>query len=289
MHPILNKVLLVENCSFSLQVNECKQLVYPLHYHTEYQLNFIKSGKGQRMIGNQLFSYDSGDLVLIGAEVPHFWTYDDDFYSVFGPGKTFVIHFKADFAGDTFFEKPEMARVNELLIKARGGVVFHGLDRLKASKIIEEMEFTDQSDRFIKLIIVLQILGNSNQHQLLSVIDYITHPDPKPINKINRVWELIFNNFKSEINLEQLSTEVGMSTTAFSKFFRKHTNKTYIGVIQELRIGYACKKLIETDDPITNIAFESGYNNIANFNRQFMAITGKTPSKFKREVLGEVN
>lgn len=281
MQPILNKLVPVPDCSFSLQVNECKQLVYPLHFHDEYQLNYIKTGKGKVMVGNQLYDYGSGDLFLIGPDLPHFWTYDDEFFEVAGAGKTFVIHFENNFAGESFLERPEMLPVKILLAKSLGGVVFHGNNRLRAVQIIEEMESANNPDRFVKLIQVLNLLGQNTHSKVLSVVGHIAQNNLKSIGRINRAWDYIFNQFREEISLEKVAAEIGMSPSAFSKFFRKHTNKTYVDVIQELRITHACKLISESDKSISEIAYESGYNNLANFNRQFKTLTGKTPLQFR--------
>lgn len=281
MQPILNKLVPVPDCSFSLQINECKQLVYPLHFHEEYQLNYIKNGKGKVMIGAQMHDYGPGDLFLIGPDLPHFWTYDDKFFEEAGAGKTFVIHFSDSFAGEGFLERPEMMPVKILLARSCGGVAFHGRSRLEAGQMIEEMEKAGNSVRFVQLIQILHFLALGSGHQVLSVAGHIAQNRVKSISRVNKAWETIFSKFAGDISLENVASEIGMSPSAFSKFFRKHTNKTFIDVVQELRITHACRLITETDKTIAEIAYESGYNNLANFNRQFKVLTGKTPLEFK--------
>jgi len=285
MIPILNKVVPFPDTSFFMQVRECRQLVYPLHYHDEFQLNYIIEGKGLRMIGTQMQQYNSGDLVLIGPGLPHFWTYDNDFYVQHGPGKSIVIQFAANFAGDGFFEKPEMQQINMLLNKASCGIYFGDSDCKTAIGLIEQMENAENDDRFILLIRVLHLLACIANQQVISIYNPPAPVHPEHIVRINRIWEYIFKNYQNSVNLAEVANEVGMSPSAYSKFFKKHTNKTYISVIEELRIGNACNLLTKTDQSVSDIAFECGFNNIANFNRQFKRITGKTPLKFRKHLV----
>jgi AraC-like DNA-binding protein len=285
MIPILNKVIPAPDTSFFFQMRECRQLVYPLHYHDDFQLNYIKEGKGLRMIGNQMQIYESGDLVLIGPGLAHFWTYDHDFYSNNGPGKSIVIQFSAEFPGAGFFDRPEMQQVKTLLGKASGGVYFEKTESGSIIELIEQMEHVENSARFVLLINVLYKLSGLANHQVISMFNKPTQSHPEKIDRINRVWEFIFRNYQNPVYLEEVANEIGMSPSAFSKFFKKHTNKTYISVIEELRIGSACNLLTKSDRPVSDIAFECGFNNIANFNRQFKRITGKTPFKFRKQII----
>jgi AraC-like DNA-binding protein len=285
MIPILNKVIPVPDTSFFFQVRECRQLVYPLHYHDDFQLNYIKEGKGLRMIGNQMQIYESGDLVLIGPGLPHFWTYDHDFYSNNGPGKSIVIQFSGEFAGEGFFDRPEMQQVKTMLGKASGGVYFGKPDSCKIIELIEQMEQAENTTRFIILINILHKLAGLANQQVITRFSQPAPNNPEQIDRINRVWEFIFRNYQNPVYLEEVANEIGMSPSAFSKFFKKHTNKTYISVIEELRIGSACNLLTKSDKPVSDIANECGFNNIANFNRQFKRITGKTPLKFRKQIV----
>jgi AraC-like DNA-binding protein len=285
MIPILNKVVPSPDTSFFLQVRECRQLVYPLHYHDEFQLNFIAQGKGLRMIGTQMHQYESGDLVLIGPGLPHFWTYDNEFYAQHGPGKSIIIQFSEQFAGEGFFDRPEMQKVRTLLTKASCGVYFGDSDCKAAIGLIEQMEHAENTMRFILLINILQKLAELASYQIITKFNESAPNNPEQIDRINRVWEFIFKNYQNPVYLEEVANEVGMSPSAFSKFFKKHTNKTYISVIEELRVGSACNLLSKSDQPVSDIAFECGFNNIANFNRQFKRITGKTPLKFRKQIV----
>lgn len=279
--PIVNRSASSPDASLSFQASACKQLVYPLHYHHEYQLSYIASGRGRIMIGNRLHGYKSGDMILLAPEVPHFWTYDDDYFARCGPGESAVLHFPPDFAGEGFFERPEMQPVKQMLVRSKGGLRFRVEPASDIERIIGRMSKAGKPERFVRTIELLFLLAECPLYELLNVTDQLPQPDSRQTGRVNRIWEYIFRHYTGEISLGEVSSYAGMSPTAFSRFFKLHSNKTFIDAIQELRVGRACKLLLETDQNVTEIAFACGYNNMANFNRRFRALTGTTPVRFR--------
>ena len=151
-----------------------------------------------------------------------------------------------------------------------------------ASKILAAFE-QNELDRFISLIQILHELSIVKEYSILSSIGYVQQIQSSDLYHLNLILDYLINNFRKKINLEEVSNLANMSPTAFCRYFKNRTNKTLIQFINELRIGYAKKKLVETSDNISTICFESGFNNISNFYDHFYKITGKHPSQFRKE------
>ena len=186
-------------------------------------------------------------------------------------------------SGKDFFNIPEMHKIKELITRSERGIKFG--DKAKSlviDKILEASQLTGV-DQFISLIGILNQLSQSDDYSYLSTIGFNGKIQSFDLQRLNRVLEYVMANFKNDIKLEEVAGEANMSPTSFCRYFKNRTNKTVMQFINEIRIGYAHKMLVETQYNVEQICYECGFKNVSNFYEQFQKITGKSPFKYRKE------
>jgi len=257
----------------------------PWHHHPEYELVLMEKGTGIRFIGDHIERFKEHDLVLLGSFLPHEWRCDKKFYSNSGEfsGECIVIQFLQDSFGQGFFDLPENKGMKQLLSMATQGCRIFGETKKKIIPIMEEMLHQEEVDRFYSIFPIFKILGSSNEYELLSSpafhIPYKT-ADNDPMKK---VIQYIHQNFQSEIKVNELQEISNMSNTTFFTSFKKRYRMTFKKYLQHIRVGYACQLLLDGSFNISQIGYESGFNNLSNFNRHFKAIKGCTPKEYQKQ------
>nr|WP_299074380.1 AraC family transcriptional regulator [uncultured Allomuricauda sp.] len=251
------------------------------HFHVEFELVVIIQSSGMRFVGDSIEKFDVGDVVLIGKNVPHMWLNDDKYFEKDSSleAEAISVHFKKDFLGPDFLNVPEMQPIANLLHRAEQGVKFLKTD----DNVINELKLLvnlDPTAQIIKIIEILSLLSKHKEYQLLSSSGFLNSFHKTENRRLDKIYEYVFENFNSPIGSGDVAKIVGMNKSAFSRFFKKTHRKPFTKYLNEIRIGYACKLLLENNESITSIAFLSGFNNISNFNRQFKMIKGKSPSSY---------
>lgn len=248
------------------------------HHHPEYELTLTLNSKGQRFIGDHVGKYDHGDLVLIGPNLPHSWSSQAKIDGEL-PHIALVIWFRQKWIDEITGSSVEFAAIRNLFDKSVSGLAF-GAET--GCSLIPRFETVFSSDPASRLIIVLEILlhlaTRENAHSLSSVTPIATS---KSHSRIDRVLHYLHQNYACRIQMSELAELAALSESGLCRMFTKHTNMTVTNYIMQLRIGDACARLAGTDQPVAHIAEETGYNNLANFNRQFRAITGMTPREYR--------
>lgn len=278
------------NKSISVDASEYDYFYNPLHFHPEYELTLILKGFGQRQVGDSIENFGTGDLVLIGSELPHVWKCDEVFMSHKSPYKVqaVVIKFLRDFPGSSFFQRPEMAMIRKLLEEVSlSGLKLEGRLKQQVENIILQLPRLNDSDRFINLLFILNIISQSDEYRVLASHTYRSEK-VENIHRINIVLDYIMEHFNEELSLETIASRINMNRNAFCRFFKKGTRKNLFTVINEVRIRKACQHLIETDMNILQICFACGFNNISNFNRVFKRLTGTSPLQYRQSITRRV-
>lgn len=286
MKAILVRERELLNTSIGFDEDEYNYFYNPWHYHPEFELTLIIKSFGQRQVGDSIENFNSGDLVLIGSNLPHVWKNDE----IFLDGKTdlkaqaIVIKFLPDFAGDGFLKRPEMGKIQHLLFElAPFGVKLKGGLREKVELIIKKFSAMDETERFIQLLLILKMISTSNEYELLASLSY-RNAKAGDTHRINRVLDYILENYSDNFTLSSIATHIDMNKNAFCRFFKKGTRKSLFTVINEVRIGKACQQLVETDMNVLQVCFSSGFNTISNFNKAFKNITGTTPLAYRKKM-----
>lgn len=256
---------------------------FPIHYHPEYEINFIQNGKGvKRIVGDHIEEIDDVELVLVGPNLYHGWELNKcrnkNIHEI-------TIQFHNDLFSDTMLARRIMMPIKEMFNRANHGILFSKKTGLELGERLSRISKRDGMDYFLEIISILHDMANSRNQRLLSTftVDNDVFEDD---DKMKLVYEYIQKKFSDKITLDDVSDVARMSPVSFNRFIKKRTGKTFVNYLNDIRIGYAARWLVEKDLSISEIAFKSGFNNIANFNRIFKSIKNTTPSQYRDEFYG---
>jgi AraC-like DNA-binding protein len=253
-----------------------------LKSHVNFEIALIENCCGKRFIGDHIQDFEGSELVLLGSYLPHCWQY----YKTLDPmeqPQAIVIHFFPDFLGKDLLDKPEAKQLNLLLDKAAKGVLFTGTTISRAKLIMQQMLFETGLARAAHMLKLLDLLARAEDAAILSSPYFNKVNNPGDAQKINKVFDHIFTNFKREISLKEVSDIIPMSPAAFCRYFKAKTNRTLIDFIKEVRIGHAAKLLLEGNHNVTEACFDCGYNNLSNFNKHFKEVKKMSPRNFLKQ------
>ncbi len=250
------------------------------HYHPEIELVYVNGGTGKRQIGSHVSHYTNGDLILIGSNLPHCGLTD----KLTGNKSETVVQMKADFLGSDFFGIPEMKKIRDLFEISKGGIAFQGRIKKKIGEKMELLEYQTDFQRLLSILNILNELGNSNDYKVLNAEGYSMEAEVKDNDRINVVFNHVKTHFKEEIPLEEIAKKVSMTIPSFCRYFKKITNKTFVQFVNEYRLVHASKLLGEQTLSITEVCFESGFNNFSHFNKSFKTFTGQNPSAYRNQL-----
>jgi len=252
-----------------------------IHSHKNFELNLIISGSGRRIIGNHISSYTKGDLVLLGPNIYHCWEVLETEPDT--EPECIVTHFYENIINSDFFNIPELERVVTLLKDAENGILFKGKKAEKVAATLAKMVNLSGLELYIELLRVFHFLLQIEERDYLALPSSQPNIHDKDNDQINKVYEYVFQNIHEGIKLKDASSLVCKEPGSFCRYFKKKTNQTFMDYVKNVRIGIAAKLLAETDKQITQICFECGYNNLANFNHYFKDIMKKTPSEYRKD------
>lgn len=258
----------------------------PWHHHPEYELCLITKGRGKRMVGDSIDRFENNDLVLIGAYTPHECLCDPDFFD--HPdgfqGEGIVVQFVYDFLGEAFFKIPENSTLDKFILGSTRGFSFYGESKKKLISIILKMGEMSDNERLYALFSIFKIFSTTREYKVLSSPAFSEPFWVDELGPMQKALKHILQNFHKPLTIDDLLGITNMSNTSFYASFKKTYRMSFKDYLLNVRVGYACKLLTDGTQNIAGIAYDSGFGNISNFNRQFKKIKGITPSKFLEEV-----
>jgi len=251
------------------------------HFHEMLELVLIINGEGKRYIGDSIETFVAGDVVLVGKCLPHVWrsTPPEQQIKDEDTCKSIVVHFPENFLSEDFMQMQESNKLRILFQQAQNGIVFDGKTRNRLANMLPKLIEKKGMERIIFLLEILNIASKTKEYTLLSSPTYnetIFNGDAR----INHVFEFVMDNFLNNITLESVAEVANMNKTAFCRYFKKMTKKTFTNFLNEIRIGHACRLIQSNNTNITEAAYLSGYNSLSHFNKQFRIIKGVSPSAF---------
>lgn len=261
---------------------------FPWHYHSEYEIDYIVKSSGTRYVGDHVGSFSEGTLVLIGSNVPHLWKNSPDFFTGNPEFKVnaLVIQFPGDFVQGLRNSYPEFQHIRELFLRAERGICFTDHDSKSLGAQLMHLLNLNGFDRLLAFIHILEQMAVIKDYQLLASEVYKTTVAAGADQRLSKILNYIQLNYQDDLSVKDLACKFGMNTTAFCRYFKENTSKPMIQYIHEMRIGYACKLLMDQTMSVSQICYEIGFNNIANFNRIFKRINGCTPSDYRKKIGG---
>lgn len=251
------------------------------HYHPEYELHLTRTTHGTMMVGDYLGDFAPGCLVLTGPNLPHNWV------SNIAPGEVvcnrdMLIQFTADWADKVAGFCPELSAIQSLFVDAAYGVEFSGATTLAAQRTLSEIGLARGADRILLFLRLMETLSRNPAHRRrLSRLA----PDAAPADlpaELDAAMRFMMEHYAEDIDLAEVAQHCGLAPQAFSRLFKRQTGHTFARYLVLTRIYAACTLLTQSHRPVTDICFEVGFNNIANFNRQFFKVCGRTPSVYRR-------
>jgi AraC-like DNA-binding protein len=244
-------------------------------------------GTGTRFIGDSIKSFRPGELILTGPHLPHVWRSDEIYFSRHHEFRTsgIVIYLNENFLGDHILEKEEMILLKKLFIKSMRGLEFYGANKIQVIDMMKELMHLQGISSVIHLLHILEILAGTKEYHYISSKAYSDAFDQHETDRLNKVYEYAFQNFRKKVLLEDLAELLHMTPTSFSRYFTMKNNKPFSRFISEIRIKHACKMLTETDESVAQICYDCGFNTLSNFNKQFKEIMLKKPTQYKREFM----
>jgi len=281
----------LEHLGFGFQIKHVKQARFDAlyHFHPELELTLIIAGEGKRFIGNQISDFRPGDLVLLGSNLPHCWqNHRKDWLleevEVDG-AQALVIHFRRDFLGEDFLSNEACLGLKNLLEKAKTGFSIVGPTQ---DRIAREMLALVDMPPFPQLISFLQILHtigiSTADVQAIETTEGNYAIAEGDLERINRVYAYVIANYTQEVHLDEVAHLANMTETAFCRYFKKVTNKTFVELVTEFRVKHACTLLRTTSKPMIEVCFESGFGNLSHFNKQFKTWMKTPPLQYRKMV-----
>jgi AraC-like DNA-binding protein len=287
MQPKLEKVFPNLSSSIFVKREVVPFMDYPWHYHPEFEIIFVEKSYGIRLMGNHAGNFSDGDLMFIGPNLPHVWKNDEAFYKDNKDLQVdvYVIQFREDALREGFFDLPEFTHIKKLFLLGQQGLLIKGRERMEIAELIKKVYSSSGVDRLIMFLKTLDAFAKSKDYDLLSSPGYTDSFNTAETERINKVMNYLMENYNKEIKLKEISALISLNRSSFCRYFRSRTHKTCTQFINEIRIAHACKLLINRNMTITEICYETGYNNISHFNRQFKLITRMTAREYEKKYL----
>lgn len=287
MKPILRRSLPQAEYSFVIRKDIGTGMRNNWHYHPEYELLFIKRSIGTWLVGDYIGQFKSGDIILLGPNIPHSFRHEYEYIVEKSKkqGEAIVIFFQKEFLGNSFMDLPEMFDVKNILQLSRNGLKITGETKDKLIRLMENIYDESPGMRLVNLMSMLQLIAERDEYQILATKGFTYHIDQIDNTKMNAIFEYTFKEYQNPISIEKVASLVNMSKQAFCRYFKEKTKKTFVQFLMEIRIGKACRLLIENDMNASEICYLCGYNSVSHFNHQFKSIKNKSPLEFKQDHL----
>lgn len=288
MKPFLKIIHTQASSPFRLMHVAEPHFFHSWHFHPECEIMLVLEGTGIRFAGDSMERFQPGDLVFLGSNIPHFYCSDDEYYAK-EPGmvsRAIVLYFRENFLGEVFWGLDDISSLKKLFADSKRGIKFNDdiKEELK-SQLLRFDEHDDDLAKVIALLSILQTMTRSEEYDMLSSSGFTHSANEWECERMNTVYKYIIDNYKDNPGLEEVSRLANMSVPAFCRYFKSRTNKTYTQFLNEIKIGNACKLLIDNRMSISQICFETGFNNFTHFNNQFRRIMSTTPTQYQQHHL----
>ena len=280
MEPDLEHVGVGADQSFKIWSHGYPFRTVRWHFHPEYELHLVTATAGSRYVGDHIGPFEPGDLVLVGPDLPHNWISD------VAPGESVdercvILQFTGDFIVGLLKTVPEMQFLQPLLAESHRGIRFDAAVADRVGAAMRELLTASGVRRLMLFFEILDAIGHAEVRMPLASVGFQPQPSAYMSTAMNHVLQHIGRNFSKDLNETDLAAMCRQSVSTFARSFRKHTRMTFVQYVNSLRIELACQYLGQGDLAVTAICHEVGFNNVSNFNRQFLAQKGMPPSKFR--------
>ena len=279
------KLLIVEEndtASFDIRYEKAAYFKNPWHYHAELELTLITKSTGLRFVGDNVQRFEAGDLVLLGSNLPHYWRNDLSFYQAESSAfaEAIILRFKRDILGKQIMNMLELHPFEQLFDNALRGILFGAKIASSLQNLLMKLYSSKGVDRLIIFLEIFKQLSQTTDFRFLSSKIFASSKQQKESDRISEVLKYIHLHLKEPIKLDNVADVANMNKTAFCRYLKSKTNKTFVEILNDIRVANACKMVLESKKDMAEISYECGFGNIPHFNYTFKKITGLNPTQY---------
>lgn len=287
MRTIINERLPISKSSpLKARFFDYEHFSYPLHFHSEYEIIYIKEGTGTRFLGNSITKFQAGDILLIGSNLLHFMKSDEEYHS----GNTdlrvkgTIIQFEKEFMYSAINHYPHFIKIKNLFQESQRGIYFAAANFPKLQDLIEKIPLENGLNQLMLFLEILKEMSETENRQTISTTDFVNETIYDTA-RIDKIISYLNKNYTRNISLDEIASFAAMNASAFCRYFRSKTGKSFKNYILDMRIGYACKLLLMEDISISQLSSQCGFETISHFNKTFKKTTGHIPSQYRKTML----
>lgn len=288
MKPVFAKILEdLQREVFAIRITDLPYFSTEFHFHNECQINYIIESEGKRIIGDNVETFKSDELTLLGPDLPHVWYSDKQLSGKRKKGnhaRSMTLFFNPDKLLEALSHFGPVKRIESLLKKASRGMKFSGHTKLQLKQLMMDMMEQSELTRLITFIKMLGLISTTKEFEFLASDGYINTYQAKDNDRIDKVFKYVLNNFSDEIKLDYVAKLANMNKQAFCRYFKTRTQKTFVQFVNEVRVGHACKLITNGKNQIASLAYDCGFNSLSNFNRFFKEVKGVTPREYRKMI-----
>jgi AraC-like DNA-binding protein len=284
---ILNERLPISKSSpLKARFFDYEHFSYPLHFHSEYEIIYIKEGTGTRFLGNSITKFQAGDILLIGSNLPHFMKSDDAYHSSNSDlrVKGTIIQFEKEFMYYAINHYSHFIKIKNLFQESQRGIYFAAANFPKLQDLIERIPLENGLNQLMLFLEILKEMSETENRQTISTTDFVNETIYDTA-RIDKIMSFLNKNYTRQISLDEIASFAAMNASAFCRYFRSKTGKSFKNYILDMRIGYACKLLLMEDISISQLSSQCGFETISHFNKTFKKNTGYVPSQYRKTML----
>lgn len=282
MKPFYQKLESLPSQSVIFFDEEKPHFTVPWHFHPEIEILYVVKSSGTSYVGDGIRHFTDGEISIIGENVPHWWKSDKKYFDINARigMKALIVQFNKEIFQNNFINLPEMSAIKDLMERSQRGIQFSGKSRKLFGEQIAKIFRLTGISRITELIILLDMMANTKEFKYHASIGYSKSINTFDFYRFNKIHEHIILNLTKPIKLEEVADIANICPTAFCRYFKKHTGKTFSSFLNEIRIGHACRLMLTESISISGASLESGFNNLSHFNDQFKRVMKLTPSAF---------
>jgi AraC-like DNA-binding protein len=287
MPALFEKIVVKDDESFFIGIFQDNLEKSTWHYHNNFEISFITEGSGKRIVADSIEEFQPGDLAFIGRNLPHVWIADKEPRTPSNRTLEMVfLQFTSNVLSPQLLSMPEFSNVKRALDFSERGIQIVGHTLNEVSEIMLQLPYLKSFDRMLNFFKMMDIIGKSKTNVHLASKDYLKLRFTTGNMRIAAIHEFLMNNYREEVNLKRLAALVNMAEGSLCRFFKMNMGITLFEYLNQIKIEFACKLLMDQDLSITEVCFDSGFNNISHFNKQFKKTTGVPPSEYRKRFKG---
>jgi len=287
MTALFEKIVVKKDESFFIGIFQDNLEKSSWHYHNNYEISFITEGSGKRIVGDSIEEFQPGDLAFIGPNLPHVWIADKETRI---PSKRTLemvfLQFTSNILSPQLLILPEFSHVKSALDMSERGIQIVGQTLNEVSEIMLQLPYLKSFDRMLHFFMLMDIIGKSETNVQLASKEYLKIRFTTGNKRIATIHEYLMNNYREEVDLKRLAALVSMAEGSLCRFFKMNTGLTVFEYLNKIKTEFACKLLMDHDLNIMEICYDSGFNNLSHFNKQFKKATGVPPSEYRKRFKG---